>query len=160
MFLLVGHLSNRLNRYVYFSSITQPRSISSSIIFLLFKIVQIHILIRYLWNSNILLSLSARKRETINYFKNPNWTRSRIIQRKRARSIYSSIIFLLLTIVRIRKSFLIRINFASKSFEYSNSREIKNYFKYIFTFLVLSRDSSSGSIFEGTIELTHRDQSA
>lgn len=86
---------------------------SSSTIFLLLKIVQIHILIRYLWNcSNILLSLSARKKETINYFKNPNWTRSRIIQRKRARSIYSSIIFLLLTIVRILKSFLIRINLA------------------------------------------------
>lgn len=118
-----------------------------------FEIVEIFILTHYFRNrSNTSLSLPARREETINHFKIQIGHVSRIIQRRRARSIYYIITYILLTIflpliiVRIRKSLLTRIPL--KSFEYSNSREIKNYFKYIFTFLVLSRNSSSGSIFE------------
>lgn len=120
-----------------------------------FEIVEILILTHYFRNrSNTSLSLPARREETINHFiiQIGHVHFSRIIQRRRARSIYYIITYILLTIflpliiVRIRKSLLTRIPL--KSFEYSNSREIKNYFKYIFTFLVLSRNSSSGSIFE------------
>lgn len=120
-----------------------------------FEIVEILILTRYLWNcSNTSLSLPARREETINHFiiQIGHVHFSRIIQRRRMNSIYYIITYILLTIflpliiVRICKSLLTRIPL--KSFEYSNSREIKNYFKYIFTFLVLSRNSSSGSIFE------------